>query len=298
MSIIRLWGGLGNQMFQYAFGQWIAAESGRQTKWDLHSGFANDVYRRCFALSQFNTKIVAAESREIPIGMAWPSPWHRLAKTGWSVLPRCCSNVVYERRPFQFDKAIAARATDGMYYFGYWQHDGYLATIQDRLRKEFTLREPLPRAGLALVEEMAGCDSISVHIRRYNDRDAKGQLIERARRYHGVCASDYYQQAVERIGTRPEIVCYIFTDDPQWVKANLAIPATCRYVSELCPCSDVEEMILMASCQNHVISNSSFSWWGAWLGRNPNRVVVAPRLWRHGIGGNVIDICPKTWIKL
>jgi hypothetical protein len=69
-------------------------------------------------------------------------------------------------------------------------------------------------------------------------------------------------------------------------------------VAEECPCSDVEEMLLVASCQHHVISNSSFSWWGAWLGRNPKKVVVAPRIWMRGVPEAAADICPKSWIRL
>jgi len=298
MPIVRLCGGLGNQMFQYAFGRRIAVESGRQVKFDLDNGFKNDPYRRRFSLGAFNAEIVRAESREIPVGMSWISPWHRVAKAGWSAMPGAWRMVVYEKTPFQFDSTVVAKAKKTAYYFGYWQHEGYFATIQDELRREFTLRSPVPKPVVALQEAMARCRSVSVHIRQYHDIGADGKVIRKSQDLFGACSVEYYQKALGRIGIQPGTVCFIFSDNLEWVKANLKLPAPCRYVADECPCSDVEELLLMASCQHHVISNSSFSWWGAWLGRNPKKIVVAPRIWMRGIPESAVNICPKTWIKL
>lgn len=298
MSVVRLMGGLGNQMFQSAFGRRIAEESGRQVKFDLDSGFKNDIYGRRFAMGVFNADIVRAESNEIPAGMAWPSPWHRVAKAGWSVMPAAWRRVVYEKAPFQFDEVVVSRANGPAYYFGYWQHEGYFATIQDVLRREFTLRAPLRPPVIALMAEMAGCRSVSVHVRQYHDIGADGKVIREAREYHGACSVAYYQQAFERIRVQPGTVCFIFSDNLSWVKENLKLPVPCRYVADECPCSDVEELLLMASCQHHVISNSSFSWWGAWLGRNLDKIVVAPRIWMRGLAEDDVDICPEEWARM
>src|ERR1035437_10296339 len=296
--VVRLMGGLGNQMFQYAFGRRIAEETGVQVKFDLDSGFKNDAYRRRFALGAFNADIVSAESHEIPLGMSWPSPWHRVAKAGWSAMPAAWRRVVYEKGSFQFDPTVLANTKATAYCFGYWQHESYFAPIQDVLRREFTLRTPLPEPVVALQEAMAGCRSVSVHVRQYHDIGADGQIILKARKQHGACSMEYYQQAFERIGNQPGTMCFIFSDNPEWAKENLKLPAPCRYVADECPCSDAEELLLMASCQHHVIANSSFSWWGAWLGRNPKKVVVAPRIWMRGLPESAMDICPETWIRL
>ena len=285
-------------MFQYAFGRRIAEESGRQVKFDLDNGFKNDPYRRRFSLGGFNIEIVRAEPHEIPLGMSWPSPWHRVAKAGWSAMPAAWRKVVYEKTLFQFDSSVLADWKETAYYFGYWQHEEYFATIQDQLRREFTLRTSLPHPVIALQEAMAACRSVSVHVRQYHDFGADGKVIRKAREHHGACSMEYYQQAVERIGSPPGTVCFIFSDNLKWVKENLMLPAPCRYVAGECPCSDVEELLLMASCHHHVISNSSFSWWGAWLGRNPKKVVVAPRIWVRGLQEGAVAICPKTWIKV
>jgi hypothetical protein len=298
MPIVRLWGGMGNQMFQYAFGRGIAGETGRLVKFDLENGFKNDPYRRRFALGAFNAEIVRAESHECPLGISWTSPWSRVAKVGWSAIPATLRQVVYEKTPFQFDSTILANLKADAYYFGYWQHEGYFATIQDELRREFTLRTPFSEPAVALQEAMARCRSVSVHVRQYHDIGADGKVIRKAREHHGACSVEYYLQAVERIGVQAGTVCFIFSDNLKWVKENLRLPAPCRYVADECVCSDAEELLLMASCQHHVVSNSSFSWWGAWLGGNPKKAVVAPRIWMHGLPENAVDICPKTWLKL
>lgn len=309
-------------MFQYALGRRIAEETGLQVKFDLDSGFENDAFRRRFALGVFNAEIVRAESHEIPVGMSWPSPWHRLAKAGWAAMPAAWRRVVYERNPFQFDEALMPKPDSSRgskahfsreseisdvvsynyeraaYYFGYWQHEGYFAPIQDSLRHEFTLRAPLRKPVIALQQAMTECCSVSVHVRQYHDIGPDGKVIRKAREHHGACTMEYYQQALERIGVQPGTACFIFSDEVQWAKENLNLPAPCRYVADECPCSDAEELLLMASCQHHVIANSSFSWWGAWLGRNPSKVVVAPRVWMRGLPEDAVDICPKTWVRM
>jgi len=298
IPIVRLFGGLGNQMFQYAFGRRLAAESRQTAKFDVNNGFKNDPYRRRFSLGAFNAEIACAKPQDIPVGMAWPSPWHRAAKAGWSAMPTAWRKVVYEKNKFQFDSTVVAKAKTGSYYFGYWQHEGYFVGIQDELRWDFTLRNPLPKTAVALQEAMASCRSVSVHIRQYHDIGADGMVIRKSRELFGACSVEYYEKALERIGINSDTVCFIFSDNLQWVKENLKLPAPCRYVADECPCSDVEELILMASCHHHVISNGSFSWWGAWLGRNPKKVVVAPRIWVRVLAESAVDICPETWIKL
>jgi hypothetical protein len=309
-------------MFQYAFGRRIAKETGAQVKFDLDSGFRNDVYRRRFALDVFNTEIVPANPEDIPLGMSWPTPWHRVAKAGWSAMPASWRRVVYERSPFQFDESVVPKPDRSRgngahcstksetphvvsqnfersaYYFGHWQHESYFAPIRDTLRREFTRRPPVREPMVALQEIMARCRSVSVHVRQDHGIRADAKVIRKARERHGACSIQYYQQAFERIGAQPDTVCFIFSDNLHWTKSNLNLPVTCRYVADECPCSDVEEILLMASCQHHVISNSSFSWWGAWLGCNPEKVVVAPRIWMRGLPETAVDICPSMWIKL
>jgi len=297
MLTIRLMGGLGNQMFQYAFGRRLVA-AGHTVMFDTENGFRYDPYGRRYALDAFSVQVGRAEPQDIPLGMNWRTPWHRMAKAGWLAVPRRWQRVVYERMPFQFDESAVSGENDSAYYVGHWQNEGYFLKIRDMLKREFSVR-PMPNARtLSLLKDMSECRAVSVHVRRYQDVGADGRVIREAQKYHEACAVDYYRRAVERIGCRPGTVCFVFSDNPQWAKANLNLPVPCRYVADLCQCSDAEEVLLMASCQHHVISNSSFSWWGAWLGRDGQKVIVAPRMWMRGIPENAVDICPPEWVRI
>ncbi len=298
MVVVRLMGGIGNQMFQYALGRRIAKETGMQVKFDLSSGFRSDAYRRHFALAQFNTEVVPAEPKEIPLGVTWRSPWSRAAKAAWCAVPPVWRRVVYDPAPFQFRPSVVAGIRPGAYFFGYWQNQRYFSAIQETLRREFTLRSGYSAPVAALLGEIACGRSISVHVRRNLGLDADGRVVPRSRDFHGTCGVEYFRDAVDVVGHAPGTVCYVFSDDPAWAKANLRMPIPCKFVADLCPCSDVDELLLMASCQHHIIANSSFSWWAAWLGTNPHKVVVAPKAWVQGLPSAAIDICPPSWITI
>ena len=299
ISVVRLFGGLGNQMFQYAFGQRLASASGREISFDVENGFNDDFYGRKFSLDAFQSQLTKASRRDIPLGLGWRSPWQKLAKAGWKTLPLDRQRVIYERAPFQYDPTILPTCTlPGRYYYGYWQNEGYLLPIQDTLRHEFTLRGPLPSPLLALMEEMADCRSVSVHVRRNHGIGQLGHVHREAKDLHGGCDEVYFQKAAAEIGVTAGTVFYIFSDNLAWAKANLKLPAVCRYVSDLGTWLDVEELMLMAACQHHIISNSTFSWWGAWLGKNLAKVVVAPKIWMAGLRQDQINIYPQGWRRL
>jgi len=294
---VRVMGGLGNQMFQYAFGKRLAHESRRPVVFDLDSGFRKDVHMRAPALSQFKTDIPAASADHIPVGMTWGSPWHRVAKVTWTAMPPSRRQVIYEEHPFQFDAACLTR-TKPAYYFGYWQHPDYLQAIAAELGREFQLSKPMSDPVSAVAREIAQTRSVSVHMRSYLDAGRDGRVIPGALAFHGACSPEYFQQAIDRIGVDSQTVYYVFTDNLQWAKAHVQLPSTCRYVADMARCSDAEEMMLMAACRHHVISNSTFSWWGAWLGTNPDKVVVAPRVWVQSMADQSVDICPPDWVQL
>jgi hypothetical protein len=286
-------GGLGNQMFQYAFGRRLAAAE-CDVRFDAVNGFAGDFYGRKFALDRFRAHPQLASPADIPAGMRLVPPWHRIAKAAWLAVPPRWRSVVYEREMYRFDAAMVATRKRG-YYIGYWQAEEYVAPIREILQDEFGLRSPVRPEVQRLIQEMESHRSISIHARRNHGVGARGEVNLQARDFHGACGEDFFRQAVAEIGVGSNTTCFIFSDNPEWAKANLRLEVNCRYVSDLGPWSDAEELALMSACHHHVISNSSFSWWGAWLGRNPDKVVVAPRRWIHDLPAERNDIYPKAW---
>ena len=290
-------GGLGNQMFQYAFGCRVEVESRQRVRFDLSSGFRGDRYGRRPALDKFNTKIEPAPENEIPAGMSWQSPWHLAAKLAWQAMPVPLKRVTYERKPFRFDPDILSSQRGRTYYFGYWQSPDYFSSLRPRLLQDFSLATSCSPQVTGLASEMRQRRSICVHVRLYRDRDAQGKLIREAQSRHGTCSVEYYQQGVRRIGLSEETTCYVFADDPRAARSALKLPCPCRWVSDVCPCSDAEELLLMAACRHHVISNSSFGWWGAWLGNSPGKTVVAPSRWLAETAPGPRN-CPSEWIRI
>lgn len=289
-------GGLGNQLFQYAFGQRLAA-NGIEVCYDLENGFRYDPYMRAYSLDPFDLEVCRSSLEDMPMGMSWRPPFHRIPKCFWSLYPESRRRVFYEKSPFRYDPAAVEVNGKHQYFSGYWQNPAYLNPVEQTLRKKLRLRNE-STAFRNLSEEMRQSPSVSIHVRQYNDIDRKGRVIARARLAHGVCGADYYARALEHITVKSGLTAYVFTDSIKWCKEHLFLKIPCQYIADIGTFSDAEEMMLMASCRHHVISNSSFSWWGAWLGDNPQKAVVAPLVWNKSYAGDQTDICPGSWIRL
>ena len=137
--------------------------------------------------------------------------------------------------------------------------------------------------------------SVSVHVRR-GDFVSHTQISA----FHGTCSPQYYQDAVsllaEKVGA--PLSLYIFSDDPAWVRENMQFPHETVYVDHNDASKNYIDMILMSSCKYHIIANSSFSWWGAWLDARPDKIVVAPRTWVRDPHINTKDLLPPSWIRI
>lgn len=294
-TCIRLMGGLGNQLFQYGFGVRLG-NSGDEVCFDLENGFHHDSYGRTYSLQKFYAEVRASPASTIPTGMSWRPPFHRLAKLFWSLSPKSLRAVFYEKSPFGYDPVAIDSSGSHRYYFGYWQHPSYLQPARSRLRKELRLRHESD-AFRAVWEEMRRVDSVSVHVRRYHDLDKAGNVILKARKTHGSCDPGYYARALKLIPNASELKVFVFTDCIEWSRQYVQLGIDCRYVADLGTFSDAEEMVLMSACRHHIISNSSFGWWGAWLGDNPRKIVVAPKEWNKSFSGDQTGVCPAEWVR-
>jgi hypothetical protein len=178
------------------------------------------------------------------------------------------------------------------YLDGTWQSEAYFSEIANRVRAEFTLREPATEANAIMSRTISSNPSaVSLHIRRGD------YVIDKATRsIHEVCSEGYYRRALQHVAeamSKPHI--FVFSDDPTWAHENLRIPFPTTIVDHNPPNQGHEDLRLMSLCRHHIIANSSFSWWGAWLCRYPNKIVYAPGRWYNLVGYNIRDIVPIGW---
>jgi hypothetical protein len=295
-TCIRLCGGAGNQLFQYAFGCAHSAVRD-QVRFDTVNGFSRDLFGRAYALNEFSLNVRKAEPSDMPWGMNWHSPWHRFARMVWETCPSNYRQVYYEQLPFGYEAEAVSPSCITRYYWGYWQNVAYGEPISRTLREMIRLKNATS-SFVKLQGEMHARKSLSVHVRTYRDLDRRGQVIESARQNHGACEPGYYERAIRYVPDHKHYHAYVFSDDPEWAKSNIRLPLPCTYVVDCGSFSAAEEIMLMAACQSHVISNSSFSWWGAWLGENPEKTVVAPKVWNSRLKCDQGGVCPADWIRI
>jgi hypothetical protein len=136
--------------------------------------------------------------------------------------------------------------------------------------------------------------AVSIHVRR-------GDYVSDAgtNRFHGTCSVDYYHDAVDRIsGFAPASHFFVFSDGIDWAKENLRLRQPVTYVDFNDGEKNYEDLRLMSLCKHHIIANSSFSWWGAWLNPNPDKIVIAPKKWFNDPSINTDDLIPNSWLRL
>jgi hypothetical protein len=176
---------------------------------------------------------------------------------------------------------------------GYWQSEKYFLEISNLIKSEFTFPYEISIKNKETLRDIKKKTAISIHIRH-------GDYLTNptTRAYHGICSLDYYKNAIKKIEekvTDPEY--FIFTDDPEWAKENI-FTIRPRYVIDWNGNEPHEDLRLMASCKHHIIANSSFSWWGAWLGKHENQMVIAPEPWFDTIIHDTKDIYCPSWTLL
>lgn len=278
-------------MFQYATGRALAWKTGTQLLADSRA--FRDYPLHKYLIDRFETQMTEASAENMGQFRLPPESQSGLSKAFWKLANR--GRLTYFReRGLEYDPRFAELG-DNTYLRGYWQSEKYFHEIADPLRRELTRSEPISDANRELLDQIDQTTAVSLHIRRGDYvSDAKTQRI------HGTCSLDYYAEATrylaERLATKPTF--FIFSDDPQWTRDNLKLGFPMRFVSHNAVDDPWPDMQLMSACQHHVIANSSFSWWGAWLNPSPNKIVVACRRWFADAGKNDKDLVPETWVRL
>lgn len=293
--IVQIIGGLGNQMFQYAAGKSLALRLGVPLKLDI-TGF-NDYPDRTFKLGHFRVDEPFATRHEIksytqPRSRGLGFVTDRLRK---KYLPWYMQKMIRERT-FLYDSDIR-KVKRSCYLEGYWQSEKYFSDHRERIKQTFTVLEEPDEQNREMTRQINATHSVSLHIRR-------GDYVHdpKIRHIHGVLSLDYYHRAIQFILRKvQEPVFYIFSDDIPWAKANLNMDVPTVFVDHNDSGRDYEDMRLMSTCRHHIIANSSFSWWGAWLGEDQGKTVVAPKAW---FSDEVLsdkrtdDLIPEQWVRI
>ncbi len=271
MIIIQLKGGLGNQMFQYALYRELK-HRGKEVKIDDESGFVDDKLR-VPVLGRFGVTYDKASKEEIiALTDARMDFWSRVKR---KLFGRKTSRI--DEKEGMFDPAILE--LEEAYLVGYWQSDKYfsspevIAEIQDSFgkRPQEIMHDSVSWSTLQQIE---CCESVSIHVRRTDYLDKEHINV------HNLCSEKYYKNAIKMIRDRhPNAVFFIFTDDREWCKNHFKGPNFITVELQEGENTDVADMILMSRCKHHIIANSSFSWWSAWLGDTSEKIIIAPSKW-------------------
>jgi len=289
MIITKLQGGLGNQIFQYTFGKSLAKKNNTDLKLDL--SFYNDKQnnlQRNYSLKYFNTKENIALDKETK--KLKKNEWKDGRRSFFHNLFFANKSIYIKEKQFNFDKKIL-KTTEDIYLDGYWQSEKYFKDIEKIIKKELTLKERLSNRAKEIAKEIKNSNSISIHVRR-------GDYVKnpRTNSHHGLCSISYYEKSIKKITQQTQNThFFIFSDDIKWAKKNLKTSSPTTFVEDS---KDHEDLILMSLCKHNIIANSSFSWWGAWLNNNPNKIIIAPQKWFNDPKRNTVDLIPKSWIRI
>ena len=287
MIIVEIIGGLGNQMFQYAFAKFLSTK-GYEVKIDI-SAFETYKLHGGYQLSQYNIDIETATKDECQLVYNKNLIFKILKKFG--IEPK---NLVKEKS-LLFNETLL-NIEDNKYISGYFQSEKYFVSIRDALRKNFLIKKKLTPYTLKIQEQINNMqNSCSIHVRRgdYISNNVSNSI-------HGSCDLEYYKDAIKLINqTYPNTNYVVFSDDIGWVKENLVIE-NALYIDNTEKRIPHEDMYLMSLCQNNIIANSSFSWWAAWLNQNETKTVIAPKRWfvNEIMLKQSEDIVPQEWIKI
>lgn len=282
-------GGIGNQMFQYAMARSLADHHNDELKLDL-SDFEHYTLRR-YELQDFNIRAGIADREDLDSlkGRREPcSLWQRIKRR---ILPD--SALVFRERSFAYNRDID-QVKPPVYLDGYWQSERYFVSNATAIRKDFTLNAPLDTPNTEMLAFIDSVNAVSLHVRR-------GDYVEdpNTNRVHGVCPIDFYSNAVRYISDRVgQIHLFVFSDDHEWVRHNLAFDYPSTFVTLNSSTRGVCDMMLMRQCKHHIVANSSFSWWGAWLNPAEGKIVIAPLKWFSDESKDTRDLTPAGWVLL
>lgn len=293
MIIVRINGGLGNQMFQYAFASILAKKNDAVVLLDV--SFFEQTEKslgftpRTFELAVFNNHYVLASDLEV-------NSFHHLSKI-IKIKRKIGLNYpkTHKETSFEFQGKLLL-IKKPVYLEGYFQSFKYFVGYEGFIRKLFSFPvDKLDEINRDILNKIKNLNSIAIHVRR-------GDYVndEITAQYHGSCSMDYYLQAIkEMVSKNKDFTLVFFSDDNDWVDEQFKDLSYSKiFVHHNKGENSWKDMLLMSSCCHNIIANSSFSWWAAWLNENPEKTVIAPKKWFAESDKNTNDLIPFEWIRL
>lgn len=294
MIIVKLSGGLGNQLFQYAFGRYLSLKHNTELKLDVQLDInVSNFTPRMLGLSKYKIDLNLATTEEIKKHKIFNEGYlSRFERKMIQLFPFINKNIVLEKSFIILNKELLL---DDCYYEGYWQSEYYFESIKDVIKQDFQLNFDLDEANKVIADEIYKSTSISLHIRRgdYISVNSNSKI-------YSECSLEYYQDAINFFKLKFEnSVFYIFSDDIDWAKENFK--GDIFKIIDLNQDNPHADMFLMSICNHNIIANSSFSWWGAWLNGNADKIVISPKDWYRDSTVNILatsSLIPLNWIVL
>ncbi|MDC0273007.1 alpha-1,2-fucosyltransferase [bacterium] len=257
---VQLTGGLGNQLFQYAFGRSVAERFNLTLKLDIGTGFVRDfAYQRHYELDVFKlsnrTKLVRPSNFEMQVQRMKLA----LALRQWAFTE---SYLIEPSDGKYSPDLVQVKAGKSYTCYGYWQDKRYFSKIEETLRQELSFNRQLSRPNQIMAQQLELENSVAIHVRRAQ--------------YECALGIDYYDREIKNIlELLPDAKLYCFTDAPAWCDENL-IPKYQMTLIDNKNLPPIEDFQLMSHCRHFIIANSSFSWWAAWLGQAKEKLIIRP----------------------
>lgn len=287
MKVVKIIGGLGNQMFQYAFYKRLIKEYPNEDifvdtslfkSYKLHNGLELE--------NVFHLNLNIADNKNLRKVTRYTTNY-KLSRIFRKFLPKKKTEYI-EKKDFIYDDEVLHLGGNFLLE-GYWQNAKYFDCLKNEIRKDFSFNNPLDSENKILKDKIQSCNSVSIHIRR-------GDYLK-LDLYKDICDFNYYNEAVEIIKEKVvNPVFYIFSNDLDWCKMNMPNilgDSSFYFVHNTGKMSYID-MQLMSECKHNIIANSSFSWWAAWLNLNSSKIIIAPKKWlnKDDIGKPQLD----SWI--
>lgn len=274
MIVLRISGGLGNQMFQYAAAKALSLDKKKRLRIDI--SLFEEYKLHAYGLNHLNVKTKFYQEDTI-----WKKRLKKLFKR---------TTFIYREPTFNYNIDLFKIKADDIFLEGYFQSEKYFIKYENIIRKEFRIIAQLKKKTIDTLAYIQSVDAVSIHFRR---ADYIGNPV------HETDKTEFYKQALQIIESKVENpVYFLFSDDMPWVKENFTTNFETHYIDFNNAETNYEDLKLMSSCKHNIIANSSFSWWGAWLNNNPDKIVVAPKLWFNDETIDTSDLIPINWIKL